>query len=200
MTAITLRAGLVVATLATAACSQAPSAPSDYTDLGEVLDRTETVLVGFSDYVDGSGSGEELTDEDMDGLADLLAMAYNTPEAVSSRTVGVDFRTDGAFLGFDDRSGDNAQGAAEPDLFTVELDIENSRIIATDVTGAATERRMSGTGFLAGYVAGRMLTRQRGAGVGRMAFNNRSVTPRAQYSSPARARSSVRTGGARVGK
>ncbi len=105
--------------------------------------------------------------------------------------IGVAMQGDGSVLGFTDADNDNAQSGTETDLFKVEIDVENSRLIATDLQHGYHRDsgfRM-GTGLLAGYMLGRMLTSQRAAGISPNRFKNMNMQPRGYHAS---ARSSVR--------
>ena len=184
--------------LLVAACSDAGSTRVQTADLGTVLDRTAIMLQGYQDYLNEEGI-EEVTDEHLDELRQGLVYAYNV-EPFYDKPVGVSLKEDASFLGYVDANMNDTQDVGESDIFTVEIDEENERLIATDTTGNSTGLRVSGTGLLAGYVMGRLITRQRGAGVTRSAFNSRTVGDRSSYRAPASARSRARTGGSRVGK
>ena len=107
---------------------------------------------------------------------------------------------DATFLGFVDANGNKVQDDGEGKLFTVEIDSENKRLIATDMAGNGSHLGFSGAGFLAGALIGSLLSRQRNAGVRPGAFNNRTTTARSDYKAPASARSRSRSGGLGRGK
>jgi len=52
----------------------------------------------------------------------------------------------------------------EDALYMIEVDGENSRVIATSRSGAVNDSRISGTGLLTGMLIGSMLSRQRASG------------------------------------
>lgn len=204
MTTLTRTAALTAMGLALAACSAAPSGPQTV-DLGIALDRTVSALQSFQSYME-SENQTEVSDADMEAFRGFLTEMYNDPGFYDQPT-GVIMREDGAFLAYVDANQNDTQDVGEDDLFTIEIDEENERLIASDASGNATGRRFSGTGFLAGYLVARMLGRQSRAGIARGSFNNRNVTPRASYRAPASARSrassarsSTRSGGTRSGK
>ena len=87
-------------------------------------------------------------------------------------------------------------------LFTVELDGQNKRMIASDDAGRGTYQGFSGSGFLTGILIGSMLGRQRAAGIQPGSFSNRRLASPASYTQGrrTRARSRARSGGLRFGK
>ena len=74
-------------------------------------------------------------------------------------------RGDASLLAYEEKTGNTQMDEGDDALFLIEVDGENSRIIATSRSGAVNDHHISGTGLLAGYLLGSMLTRQRGAGV-----------------------------------
>ena len=98
------------------------------------------------------------------------------------------------------RTPTSVQDDGEGKVFTVEIDHERKMLIATDVSGNGTHMGFSGSGFLAGALIGHMLSRQRAAGVGPNAFNNRKTVDRSNYRAPSSARSRSRSGGLGRGK
>ena len=186
------------AALILGACTAAPTGPQTV-DLGQVLDRTEMAINGFQSYAEQEGV-EELSNADMQTFRSFLGGVYNSEPRFYDRPMGVSLEEDGSFLGFVDANMNDVQDAGEDDLFTVEIDAENERLIATDMAGQSSGLRFSSGGFLTGLIVGRMLSRQSSAGIARGSFNNRTVTPRSSYRAPASARSRVRSGGVRSGK
>ncbi|GAB4148524.1 MAG: hypothetical protein Tsb009_22360 [Planctomycetaceae bacterium] len=82
--------------------------------------------------------------------------------------MGVQLRADGAVEGFiDENKNGRKDGANDKKLFTVEIDYERSRLIATDDTGQGGETyrrdrpyRFRPGGFFMGYMLGSMMGRQ----------------------------------------
>jgi len=198
LTKITAAAALT-AVLAACSSSTTPTGP----DLGSVLDRTVMALE-FANNADFEKAAETSTeDKQLKDFTSIMHQAMNLDPQFYNTPVGVSLREDAAFVGFEDKNGNNVSDAGEKDIFTVELDAERNRIIATDVTSGEGTYRISGSGLLAGYIAGRLLGRQSRAGVSRSSFANRNVKSTADYrkSRPApRARSRTRSGSARAGK
>ncbi|MEL6520506.1 MAG: hypothetical protein AAFQ66_06055 [Pseudomonadota bacterium] len=174
-------------------------------DLGEVLDRTEYSLNAYQGYLEENqieAAGENELAEFTNFYAAVLnsdPRAYPRP-AFYDKPLGLSLQQDATFLGFADDNQNGIQDDGEGKVFTVEIDEENNRLIATDVAGNSSGLRFSGAGFLAGALLGTLLNRQRSAGVQKGAFNNRNVTPRSAYKAPSSARSGARSGGLRFGK
>ncbi len=164
-------------------------------DLGQVLDRTEYVLTNYQGYL-GENNVTEVGDAQMAEFTAYYTDVLNAEPRFYGKTLGLEVQNDASFLGFADANGNGIQDAEEGRVFTVEIDEENQRLIATDVAGNSTGLRFSGSGILAGVLIGSLINRQRGAGISKSSFANRSVTPRASYSAP----SSARSGGPRAGK
>ncbi len=164
-------------------------------DLGQVLDRTEFTIVKYQEYLEGQGITEASPDQ-VEEFRGFLVEVLNADPKFYEETMGLNILQDAKFLGYADANANGQQDTGEGDLFTVEIDEENRRLIATDMTGNSTGLRFSGAGFIAGAIIGNMIARQRAAGVTPASFNNRNVTPRSSYKAPR----SARSGGLRAGK
>lgn len=164
-------------------------------DLGQVLDRTEWTLNEYQGYL-GENNITEVGDAEMAEFTAFYTTILNADPRFYDDTLGLEIMEDATFLGFADTNANGLQDDGEGKVFTVEIDEENNRLIATDVAGNASDLRFSGTGFIAGMLIGNMISRQRAAGVSKGSFSNRTVTPRANYRAP----TSARTGGPRAGK
>jgi len=186
-------------------------APVKSVDLGMVLDRTEFALVNYKGYskIEIDENATEATPEQMEEFITFYRMMLNASPVYYQEKIGVEWRDDGSFIGFPDRNFDNLKNADEKSIFKVEVDIEKKRLIATGMEGDSTDMRYSGPSFVTGMLLGRVLGRQRTAGISSKTFANRSVTPRSSYkhASAAKAktktrsaRSSSRSGGVRTGK
>ena len=171
-------------------------------DLGAVLDRTEFALMNYEKMtqLEIDETATEATPEQMEEFRGIYTQVMNVDPKFYDKQIGLALKEDGSFLGFQDGNYNNVQDSGEEKLFTVEIDTENSRLIATDLNGSSSGLRFSGTGFLAGAIVGRLLGRQRAAGIKPGAFANRNVKPRSSYKSPSSARSKSRSGGVRTGK
>jgi len=170
--------------------------------IGSVLDRTVLALE-YAEAQFDKPEDEAAAAKQLDAFSGLMFQAMNTDPRFYNKIIGVNLREDAAFVGFADANGNNVVDAGEKDIFTVELDAERNRIIATDLASGEGTYRLSGTGLLAGYIAGRLIGRQGRAGVKSSSFANRNVKSSTDYrkSRPApRARSSTRSGSSRAGK
>ncbi|PCJ18483.1 MAG: hypothetical protein COB04_07180 [Gammaproteobacteria bacterium] len=95
-------------------------------------------------------------------LQDNLNAAH---PALYPTALGVVPRSDASLLAFDDANGSQSYDEDETKLFIIEIDGENSRIVASSRSGAVNDHHFSGTSLLTGYLIGSMLARQRLAGV-----------------------------------
>ncbi len=164
-------------------------------DLGQVLDRTEFALNEYQGHLGNQGV-TEVSEDQMIEFTTFYTSVLNSDPRFYETTFGLEVQPDATFLGFADANANGVQDANEDKIFTVEIDEENNRLIATDVAGNSSGLRFSGTGFLAGALIGSLISRQRGAGVTKSSFSNRTVTPRSNYTAP----KSSRSGGPRSGK
>lgn len=182
----------VIMAIGLAGCFGSPERP----DLGAVLDRTLGSLKAFQDYLTKQ-KVTEVKDKDWNQLAKFMTSVMNRNPAVYSKPVGVALLKDAKFEGFEDTNRNQVKDSGESRIFTVEIDAERKRLIATDEGGQSVGSAVAraGTGFLAGMVIGSLLNRQRGAGIRPSSFANRTVTNRQSY-----ARARARSGGIRRGK
>lgn len=169
------------------------SSSSASADLGKVLDRTEVSLRSFQDHLTKQGVSQ-VSNEHMTQLTGFMQQALNTEPAIHTQPIGVQLLKDSTFEGFADANRDNVKDSGEDRLFTVEIDFDGKRLIATGVNGTSTGMGM-GTGLLAGMLMGHLLSSQRAAGVQQGHFANRNVQSRDAY-----ARSQARSGGRFSGK
>lgn len=174
-----------------------PSGPQS-ADLGKVLDRTEYAIERYSAYAE-QNKFEQIGEEQIAEFNGFLTTVMNTQPTFYDNTIGVSMNEVAAFEGYDDANSNGTQDSGEGDLFTVEIDAEGRRLIATDETGS-THKGFSGTGLLAGLLIGNLLSRQKAGGVNPGSFANRQSTARSAYKAPSSARSRSRSGGLGKGK
>ncbi len=136
-------------------------------DLNQVLDVTVETIYAFEE------NHPELTgtqDSDPDGaffqFSEDLAANYNaaTPALYEGKQIGVIPQEDASLIAFDDTNGNADYDEGEDALYLIEVDGENSRVIATSRSGEVNDSRISGTGLLTGMLIGSMLSRQRASG------------------------------------
>lgn len=168
-------------------------------DLNVVLDRT-VVALEYAEAELEKPASEGAAKEQVEVFTSIMQQVMNTDPKLQSKPVGVMLREDAAFIGFSDANGDNVADAGETKLFSIELDGERNRIIATNLTSGEGSYRVSGTGLFAGYMIGRLMGRQRRAGVRPASFANRNAKASSPRSSRPSARSSTRSGSSRGGK
>jgi len=147
----------------------------------------------------------------LNGFRGQLQTAYNsaTPP-LYSQPLGVSIQQDGKILGYANTNNNTVQDSGEKTLFTIEVDGEKQRLIATNTSGQARDHGFSGTGLLTGMLIGSLLSRQSSAGIRPSSLSSRSVTSRSNYraqrsaaasrSSAASARSRSGSGSHRSGK
>ncbi|MCO7224605.1 hypothetical protein [Pleionea sp. CnH1-48] len=173
-------ASSIAATLFLVGCTQSVERP----DLDRVLDVTSDTLYSFE-----NSAANTKDDKAVDAFVKELASNMNKANPkVYADPVGIMTKEDGAFVGFQDPNQNMVKDSGEEDLFTVEIDSEKNRLMATDATGAMRDHSFSGAGLLAGFILGSMLSRQRAAGVNPKSLSSRQATSRSAYQS-ARSRS-----------
>ena len=168
-------------------------------DLGQVLDRSVFAIERYDAYLK-ENNVSEVGDKEMGVLTSFMGEVMNSDPRFYDQPLGVELEKDATFLGFADTNANKVRDEGEAKVFTVEIDSENKRLIATDMSGEGSHLRFSGTGFLAGALIGSLLSRQNAAGVKPGSFNNRKTVDRASYRAPSSARSRSRSGGLGRGK
>lgn len=162
-------------------------------DLGQALDRTEYALNKYQQEVQAKNV-KTISDEQYDELEKFISAVYNSEPKFYGGTLGTSFQKDASLVAFADKNANGEKDTGEEKVFTVEIDSENNRLIATDISGNSSHLRFSGTGFLTGMLIGHLLGRQLRSGVRPGAFNNRKTTARSAYKAPSSARPSARSG------
>lgn len=191
-----LKTLVIIGVLGFVAYSVLLSPKSEQTaDLGQVLDRTEFAIIQYQEYLNAN-SIAEASDEQVDEFTGFLTQVLNSEPRFYDKPLGLEILSDAKFSGFADPNANGARDSDEGEIFTIEIDEANKRLIATDTTGQSAGLRFSGAGFLAGALLGNLISRQRSAGISASSFDNRSVTPRNNYAAPR----SARSGGLRAGK
>jgi len=171
-------------------------APTDI-DLNRLLDVSLQSISRFEGKM-------SLAKDSLDGDSAFIMFAeqYSTDlnalqPPIHKKTLGVQPNNDASLLGYEDLNANGELDDGEDGIFLLEIDGQNSRIIATAASGARYDSSVPpGTGFLAGYLIGSMLDRQR-------AFGNPSAvaSKTRQTASQARsARSRAGSGSHSVGK
>ncbi|OUS02339.1 hypothetical protein A9Q81_08820 [Gammaproteobacteria bacterium 42_54_T18] len=173
---------------------------SDYVeddiDLNVVLDITVDTIYSYEDTI--KAQGEESVDSDaafMGFTEDLGVNLNNALPAIYTGRIGVSPQNDASVYAFDDKNANKIADEGELGLFVIEIDGENSRVIASSQSGAVNDHHFSGTGILTGLLIGSMLNRQRGAGV-----NTKSLASKKPVTAKAAARARAGSGSHSKGK
>ncbi len=180
---------LVSALVVTTGCSEKP--PS--ADLDRVLDVTVNTITSVE------GRARQLGDSQaMDVLAqDLTTNMNRAAPPVHQGPIGVVLQQDGSLLGFQDMNVNRTLDGDDSRLFTVEVDGERGRLIATDVNNMVRDHSFGAGGLMAGYLLGSLLNRQSAAGVSPSSLSNKVAMARTDYGS---ARSRAGSGSHSSGK
>ncbi len=103
-------------------------------DLHSVLERTVGGLLFFDEFMTANGI-DVAGDEDMHELARTLAAKFNAEPKIWKTRIGVNIFRDSTIEGYQDTNQNARQDEGEPQLFTVEIDADNGRLIATRSSG-----------------------------------------------------------------
>ena len=135
-------------------------------DLQKVLDVTVPVIVQNAEE---SSKITPKTDEEKEKFSSMyfmktamdLAKVYNsTNPRIYEDNLDVYPSTSGALVAYEDINKNLKQDENEQNIFFIDVDGENSRIIATSRIGASSNASFPAGSLLAGYFLGRMLTMQ----------------------------------------
>ena len=180
-----------VAVVLVAGCSS--NVNVDVVDLNKVLDTFESTLAEL-DGGDETGSADALAqpaEEDKEKEKEFLtAFAKNLNAAkVVKRTVGVEFNESGSIIGFADGDKNNTKSTTEQQLFTLDIDAERNRVVASDTGGHYRDHHYRPRfGFFSGYMLGSMLRRNTSYYSGARAsakpdFSKKTMSPKNYHSS-----------------
>ena len=137
----------------------------DDLDLNQILDVTVDTIYAFEEKVSAIPEDQRNEDAAFVGFAADLQVAYNEAQpAIHTTAIGVSPQEDASVYAYEDTNANGEFDEGEDPIFLVEIDGENSRVIATSRAGGVSDHRFSGTGFLTGYLIASMLNRQRAAG------------------------------------
>jgi len=134
----------------------------DLNRVSEIATDSMQAMSARTDINDGDKAIEALRKEFETKLNSSRPMVY--PESY----IAVTAEDDGSFKGYSDIDNNHTQSAEEEELFKMELDSENQRVLASNPSGDETASSpFSGmmTGMLMGMMMGNLMGRQRSAGV-----------------------------------
>jgi len=137
------------------------SATIDLNRVSEIATDSAQTMSARTDINDGDKAIEALREEFETKLNSSRPMVY--PESY----IAVTAEADGSFKGYSDVDNNHVQSAEEEELFKMELDSENQRVLASNPSGSETASSpFSGmmTGMLMGMMMGNLMGRQRSAG------------------------------------
>lgn len=156
---------LVCSSMLLAGCEQ----KSATADLDRVLGIASDSMTTFEKTADVT------QDNVMQKFSERYSSNLNSAQPpIHAGTIGVNPEKDGSMLSFNDKNSNGIKDAGEEDLFKLEVDSENKRLIASS-EGEVRESGFSASGLLMGMLIGNMLSRQRAAGVNPA---NKRATPR----------------------
>lgn len=134
----------------------------DLNRVSEIATDSMQAMSSRTDVKDGDKAIEALRKDFELKLNSSRPMVY--PESY----IAVTAEADGSFKGYSDVDNNHTQSADEEELFKMELDSENQRVLASNPSGSETASSpFSGmmTGMLMGMMMGNLMGRQRSAGV-----------------------------------
>jgi len=172
-----------------AACSPQDSQNnSSLADLNKALgvaSNTMTALDNSNINADSTINKDNVTSAFSQIYADQL---NKDPKLAHLKPIGVIANPDGSFSAFTDKNQNRIKDPDEKELFKLEADAENGRLVASNEKGVAEQpHSFMGSGFFMGMLLGNMLSRQRMSGVNPA---SRRATPSPRKSSSAFKKSS----------
>ena len=94
-----------------------------------------------------------------------------------AKNIGVSLESNGSILGFSDDNYNGKYDSKEQKLFSLEVDAENNRLLASEGERVREYRHRShGGGFFTGMLIGSLLSRQRTSGVNTRNLSSRRAT------------------------
>ena len=154
----------VLLMVATVGCG---STNVEVVDLNKVLDVFGDTLTELDGKHSDKGEAEvEVVDEASEKaefqkeFVDLYTTNLNKAKLVSG-SIGVVMAPSGDIEGFKDKNSDMKKDAGEKKLFSIQIDEENSRVVATDDTYYRDHSYNRRSGFFTGYLIGSMMGRNR---------------------------------------
>tara|TARA_B100000575_G_C23133618_1_gene658075 strand:- start:2499 stop:3137 length:639 start_codon:yes stop_codon:yes gene_type:complete len=173
-------------------------------DLERVLDLTVPVILDNAKRSQQMNASTEVEKDKLFGMIFLktaldLTKTYNdaTPK-IYEDNLGVYPAQSGSLVAYEDLNKNSQKDETEQNIFFIDIDGENSRIIAESRIGASSNASFPAGSLLAGYFIGRMLTMQSGVpGLKQSLSNKQAVTPQKAISN---ARARAGSGSHRMGK
>jgi len=168
----------------------------DDIDLNAILDVTIDTIYAYEENSQGVDQSTTPPDAAFLGFTEELGVNLNSANPrIFEGQIGLSPQTDASIYAFEDKNFNKEMDDGELGLFIIEIDGENSRVIASSRSGAVNDHHFSGTGILTGYLIGSMLGRQRAAGI-----NPKSLASKRPVTAKAAARSRAGSGSHSKGK
>jgi hypothetical protein len=143
------------------------SSADDELDLNQVLDITVETIYAFEEnnpQLVAASEGENSNVAFIKFSEDLTTNYNAATPAIYKQRITVAPQQDASLIAFVDADANGNFDSGEEALYMIEVDGENSRVIATSRSGAVNDSRISGSGLLTGMLIGSMLSRQRASG------------------------------------
>lgn len=176
--------------VATVGCG---SSNVEVVDLNKVLDVFAQTLTELdSKHADKGGEADVAVVDEANEKAEfqkefveLYADNLNKAKLVSG-SVGVIMAPSGDIEGYKDTNSDKKKSSGEKKLFSIQIDEENSRVVATDDTYYRDHTYRRRSGFFSGYLIGSMMGRNRSYYRGARAatkpnFKGKSMSPKSYH-------------------
>lgn len=169
------------------ACSPSSENNSSLAEMNKALNVASNTMTSFEQKNTPANQGTKAVVNEANAM-DVFAKDYaknlnQDPSLAHLGTIGVKPEADGSFSAFGDTNKNQIKDANEKELFKLELDAENNRLVASNENGVQEQPQQMGmgTGLLMGMLLGNMLSRQRMTGANPA---SRKATPRARTMSP----------------
>ncbi len=187
---------IICGALVLTACDQKQSATAD---LDRILGVASNSMTSFESK--NSSNMEALNKGNvMDKFSSNYASDLNASQPpIHTGQIGINAQKDGSFAGFDDKNNNGVKDVDEKDLFKLEVDTENNRLVASN-EGEVRESGFSGSGLIMGMLLGNMLSRQRVTGANPAAKRATPKRTASKKSSFGSAKSRVGSGSHSLGK
>ena len=182
-----------------------PNVNVEVVDLNKVLDVFEKTLAELDGDDKEAASADDIKslkeeDKEKENLF-LTTFATNLNKAkIMKDPVGVEFANAGTINGFTDKDGNNQKSSTEKQVFTLDLDMERNRVVATDNNNHYRDYHYRPRfGFFSGYMLGSMLSRSNSYYSGPRAtakpdYSKKTMSPKNYHSSAvAKAKSAARS-------
>ena len=158
------------------ACSPDDARLNQLSDLNSAVGVASNTMNSL-DKSNANADGSITKDTVMDAFSKQYASDLNNEKSLTHLgPMGVNAQADGSFATFADTNNNQIKDEGEKELFKVEADAENNRLVASNENGVTEQpHSFMGSGFLMGMLMGNMLSRQRATGANPA---SRKATPR----------------------